>query len=100
MSRIFVKIFDVNGIETTSEFKISDGHNRSDTITGIVPIEHEGQEVLGFVHYAGNYNAGMAGSLSLTVADTNGTVLKSFDLFPPSENPSAVGYTSTLFCKS
>ena len=69
--QIFAKIFDVNGDEITSEFKVSDGDNVGDTITGIVPIEHDGQEVLGFVHYAGNFKAGMpSGSLSLTVADT------------------------------
>ena len=38
----------MNSNEITSEFKISNGDNVGDTITGIVPIEHEGREVLGF----------------------------------------------------
>ena len=41
----------------SSEFKVSDGNNRTDTITGIVPIDNEGSEAIGFLHYAGNYNA-------------------------------------------
>ena len=98
--QIFVKIFDVNGNEITSEFKISNGDNVGDTITGIVPIEHDGREVLGFVHYAGNFKTGMpSGSLSLTVADTNGSVLKTFDLLSPSENPGAFGYTNPVLQK-
>ena len=34
----------------------------------------------------------MAGSLSLTVADTNGNVLNTYDLYSPSETPDVTGY--------
>ena len=34
----------------------------------------------------------MAGSLSLTVADTSGNILDTFDLYSPSENPGSSGY--------
>ena len=40
-----------------------------------------------------------SGSLSLTVADTNGSVLKTFDLLSPSENPGAFGYTNPVLQK-
>ena len=85
--QIFAKVYDADGALITSEFKVSDGDNRTDTITGIVSIEHDGSEVIGFLHYAGNYQAGMAGSLSLTVANLDGSIIKSFDLFEPSETP-------------
>ena len=90
--QVFAKIFNSDGVVTVSEFKVSDGNNRTDTITGIVPIDNEGSEAIGFLHYAGNYNAGMAGSLSLTVADTNGNVLNTYDLYSPSETPDVTGY--------
>ena len=48
--QIFAKTFSSNGVETVSEFKVSDGNNRTDTISGIVSIENNGSEAVGFLH--------------------------------------------------